>query len=169
MKSLIFFEKSCCNSFVFVRLYIPFSQHSGSPHETKTLDLWKFNSLKSVLEGFWPGRDATVEKLVPGNIKNGNLTREVSRKEMLTHLFDWEFDSGSERTLAAWIRHASRTGFVQLSSNMILYDESGGRARTIWAICPYAGDNLSKEKLKPNVASEGIFILLKGGTARPPA
>ena|GEM_PF-1778267 len=26
-------------------------------------------------------------------------------------LFNGEFDSGSERTLAAWIRHASRTGF----------------------------------------------------------
>jgi hypothetical protein len=25
-------------------------------------------------------------------------------------LFNGEFDSGSERTLAAWIRHASRTG-----------------------------------------------------------
>ena len=27
------------------------------------------------------------------------------------HVFNGEFDSGSERTLAAWIRHASRTGF----------------------------------------------------------
>ena len=52
---------------------------------------------------------------------------------------------------------------------MILHDESGGRARTIWAICLYAGDNSSKEELKPNVAGEGIFTLLKGGTARPPA
>ena len=26
-------------------------------------------------------------------------------------VFYGEFDSGSERTLAAWIRHASRTGF----------------------------------------------------------
>ena len=27
-------------------------------------------------------------------------------------VFYGEFDSGSERTLAAWIRHASRTGFL---------------------------------------------------------
>ena len=26
------------------------------------------------------------------------------------NVFNGEFDSGSERTLAAWIRHASRTG-----------------------------------------------------------
>jgi hypothetical protein len=28
------------------------------------------------------------------------------------NVFNGEFDSGSERTLAAWIRHASRAGFV---------------------------------------------------------
>jgi hypothetical protein len=27
-------------------------------------------------------------------------------------VFNGEFDSGSERTLAAWIRHASRAGFL---------------------------------------------------------
>ena len=27
-------------------------------------------------------------------------------------VFNGEFDSGSERTLAAWIRHASRTGLI---------------------------------------------------------
>ena len=30
--------------------------------------------------------------------------------EATVELFFGEFDSGSERTLAAWIRHASRTG-----------------------------------------------------------
>ena len=39
-----------------------------------------------------------------------------------------EFDSGSERTLAAWIRHASRTG--QLGSNIELF--SGERVRNTW-------------------------------------
>ena len=33
----------------------------------------------------------------------------VARKGGRT-VFNGEFDSGSERTLAAWIRHASRTG-----------------------------------------------------------
>ncbi len=52
---------------------------------------------------------------------------------------------------------------------MMSHGESGGRARTIWAICPYAGDNALKGALKPNAAGEGILILPKGGTARPPA
>ena len=28
-----------------------------------------------------------------------------------------EFDPGSERTLAAWIRHASRAGFIRFNSS----------------------------------------------------
>ncbi len=39
-----------------------------------------------------------------------------------------EFDSGSERTLAAWIRHASRT--EQVGSNIELF--SGERVRNTW-------------------------------------
>ena len=37
----------------------------------------------------------------------------IIRYRILTtfNLFDGEFDPGSERTLAAWIRHASRAGF----------------------------------------------------------
>ena len=31
------------------------------------------------------------------------------------YVFNGEFDSGSERTLAAWIRHASRTGFFAVA------------------------------------------------------
>jgi hypothetical protein len=34
----------------------------------------------------------------------------------LCQLFIGEFDSGSERTLAAWIRHASRTIFLDLEA-----------------------------------------------------
>ena len=30
-------------------------------------------------------------------------------------VFNGEFDSGSERTLAAWIRHASRTGLFAVA------------------------------------------------------
>ena len=30
-------------------------------------------------------------------------------------VFNGEFDSGSERTLAAWIRHASRAGFFPVA------------------------------------------------------
>ena len=37
------------------------------------------------------------------NLKNGSLVQQFLKK------YYGEFDSGSERTLAAWIRHASRT------------------------------------------------------------
>ena len=34
--------------------------------------------------------------------------------------FNGEFDSGSERTLAAWIRHASRTGSLSLARGRVI-------------------------------------------------
>ena len=37
------------------------------------------------------------------NLKNGSLVQQFLK------IYYGEFDSGSERTLAAWIRHASRT------------------------------------------------------------
>ena len=42
-----------------------------------------------------------------------------------------EFDSGSERTLAAWIRHASRTEYT--GSNIGIF--SGERVRNTWVTC----------------------------------
>ena len=53
-----------------------------------------------------------------------------------------EFDPGSERTLAAWIRHASRT----IPSNR----DSGARVSNARAICPLDGDNPAKVGLIPN-------------------
>jgi hypothetical protein len=55
-----------------------------------------------------------------------------------------EFDPGSERTLAAWIRHASRT----IPSNR----DSGERVSNTWVICPRDGDNLAKAGLIPDSA-----------------
>jgi hypothetical protein len=37
--------------------------------------------------------------------------KQFGVNDLSVHVFNGEFDSGSERTLAAWIRHASRTGF----------------------------------------------------------
>jgi hypothetical protein len=34
--------------------------------------------------------------------------------ENILKVLNGEFDSGSERTLAAWIRHASRTGLIAI-------------------------------------------------------
>ena len=42
-------------------------------------------------------------ELSPGR---GSLNKESSQ---ILHFYYGEFDPGSERTLAAWIRHASRT------------------------------------------------------------
>ena len=46
-----------------------------------------------------------------------------------------EFDSGSERTLAAWIRHASRARFPCTSLRMSVRDDSGERVSNAWVIC----------------------------------
>ena len=45
-------------------------------------------------------------------------------------LYNGEFDPGSERTLAAWIRHASRTRKLPSGS-----EYSGGRVSNAWETC----------------------------------
>jgi hypothetical protein len=45
-----------------------------------------------------------------GAVAAADANFEGAREGVLT-VFYGEFDSGSERTLAAWIRHASRAGF----------------------------------------------------------
>ena len=53
-----------------------------------------------------------------------------------------EFDPGSERTLAAWIRHASRT--------ICCNAESGKRVSNTWVICLRARNNFAKARLIPD-------------------
>ena len=60
---------------------------------------------------------------------------------------DGEFDLGSGRTLAAYLRHASRT--------VILWDGSGGRVRNAWGTCLLVGDNALKDALRPHTVSMG--------------
>ena len=43
----------------------------------------------------------------------GFLIEAWHRVETSVNSLNGEFDSGSERTLAAWIRHASRTVFIE--------------------------------------------------------
>ncbi len=45
-------------------------------------------------------------------------------------------------------------------------DESGGRARNAWAICPQAGDNIGKPVLIPNVVICRMAGGLKSGNLR---
>ncbi len=69
-----------------------------------------------------------------------------SRKNfLLLYIDNGEFDPGSERTLAAWIRHASRTR--KLSSES---EYSGERVSNGWKTCPSMGDNSSNELLIPH-------------------
>ena len=58
-----------------------------------------------------------------------------------------EFDSGSERTLAAWLRHASRTEYH--GSNIVVF--SGERVRNTWVTCREVGDSPGKLGLIPHV------------------
>jgi hypothetical protein len=68
-------------------------------------------------------------------------------------VFFGEFDSGSERTLAAWIRHASRTGSFELNLRREIKVDSGGRVSNAWVSYPQVGDNSAKAELIPDVVS----------------
>ena len=47
--------------------------------------------------------------LLKETLREGNRNNRKIKYSKLFKLIYGEFDSGSERTLAAWIRHASRT------------------------------------------------------------
>ena len=82
-----------------------------------------------------------------------------SRKNfLLLYIDNGEFDPGSERTLAAWIRHASRTR--KLSSES---EYSGERVSNGWKTCPTMGDNSSNELLIPHTTFGSHGLKVKGG------
>ena len=59
-------------------------------------------------------------------------------------LHDGEFDPGSERTLAARLKHASRTnGHPRVVG-------SGGRVSNTWVICPPVGNSTWKHVIIPH-------------------
>ena len=58
-----------------------------------------------------------------------------------------EFDPGSERTLAAWLRHASRTDH---SSNIVV---SGGRVSNAWVTYLGLGDNGGRKPFSESAAN----------------
>ena len=70
------------------------------------------------------------------------LVGYVEYKLMKDRIFFGGFDPGSERTLAAWIRHASRA----VPSNR----DSGKRVSNTWVTCPPDGDNFEKSELIPD-------------------
>ena len=79
-------------------------------------------------------------------------------KILLLNFDNGEFDPGSERTLAAWIRHASRTR--KLSSES---EYSGERVSNRWKTCPTMGDNSSNELLIPHTTFGSHVPKVKGG------
>ena len=70
-----------------------------------------------------------------------------------------EFDPGSERTLAARFKHASRAGF---RGNL---DESGGRVSNTWIICPAVWDSLVKARIIPDTTAGTQVSAGKGAKA----
>ena len=80
--------------------------------------------------------------------------------------YDGEFDPGSERTLAARFKHASRAG---IRGNL---EESGGRVSNTWIICPLVWDSLMKVSIIPDktfrsqeLDGKGAKASLKGESA----
>ena len=85
-------------------------------------------------------------------------TKDRSIASVVIYFNNGEFDSGSERTLAAWIRHASRTRKLPSGS-----EYSGERESNAWEIYPFVGDNISNEMLIPHTTSKLHGFEMKGG------
>ena len=89
--------------------------------------------------------------------RNGSLWRKS--KSLSEIVIDHgEFDPGSERTLAAWIRHASRTRKFPSGS-----EYSGERVSNAWETCLLAGDNIPNGVLIPHDTKRPHGLLVKGG------
>ena len=71
--------------------------------------------------------------------------RKKQEKILLLFFDNGEFDPGSERTLAAWIRHASRTRKLPSGS-----EYSGERVSNGWETCLSVGDNIPNGVLIPH-------------------
>ena len=65
------------------------------------------------------------------------------------------FDPGSERTLAAWIRHASRTNPGGNPGG------SGERGSKAWLTYPGDGDSLPNGRVIPGDVAEGHLFAMK--------
>ena len=81
-----------------------------------------------------------------------------SSQGFMIKLYNGEFDPGSERTLAAWIRHASRTRKVPSGA-----EYSGKRVSNAWETSPSIGDNTPNGVLIPNTIISSHDGLMKGG------
>jgi hypothetical protein len=109
-----------------------------------------------------PDRDSEPPASVSfGWLERGGLAKKTSRGKCFccSIFFDnGEFDPGSERTLAAWIRHASRTGKLPSGG-----EYSGERVSNAWETCPAVGDNRPNGLLIPHTSPGSHGPGKKGG------
>ena len=72
---------------------------------------------------------------------------KVSSPVSAGRIDDGEFDPGSERTLAARFKHASR------ANGPLRGDGSGGRVSNTWVICPGDGNSTWKHVVIPDTTA----------------
>ena len=92
------------------------------------------------------------------NIFEVSQAKKTGNFLLIYKINNGEFDPGSERTLAAWIRHASRTRKFSSES-----EYSGERVSNGWKTCPSMGDNSSNELLIPHTTSLPPGLEMKDG------
>ena len=94
-------------------------------------------------------------------LKKPMFEREGRRPVSAGRIDDGEFDPGSERTLAARFKHASR------ANGPLLGDGSGGRVSNTWVICPGDGNSTWKHVVIPDTTACTEVRAGKGATAPP--
>src|SRR5256885_8690221 len=88
------------------------------------------------------------------------LTSPTRKRRVREQAITFEgFDSGSERTLAAWIRHASRTNPSRCSNTVA--GGSGERGSNAWVTYPRDGDSLPNGRVIPGELVEGHLLTRK--------
>src|SRR3979411_1699487 len=89
-----------------------------------------------------------------------NPCRSRARKQAVSsrdHEHNFEgFDPGSERTLAAWIRHASRTNPTLCSNTR--GGGSGERGSNAWVTYPGDGHSRANERVIPSDPARGHLL-----------
>ena len=98
-------------------------------------------------------------KLKLGRGLRGSMKLKLGRGLRTPAIDDGEFDPGSERTLAARFKHASR------ANGPFRGDGSGGRVSNTWVICPRHGNSTWKHVVIPDTTAGTQVLAGKGATA----
>ncbi len=119
-------------------------------------------------QSIFPNRDGLITSITMDLVMDGDgliVKTEQSGASLnnmpLSTVQTGEFDPGSERTLAACLRHASRTVRpVTLRGNGYT---SGARVSNAWVIYPQVWDNSGKLELIPDKTTISSDFVEKGG------